>query len=297
MCAVPEQGPLEASGVGRRVSWRGAGAAPEGEASVPTTCRRVPARLWRAPSPGRRGRRGPAPAVLPPSARAGRPLGASGPRARGSGGRTGTPGLRLPRGGSEDVPRRAPSRRVPHGASPSRSQARCAPGPRRWPRSGVPAGRAGGQRCLARGARGRRGLALGARRRRGLQRPGAALPLAALSEPQRLPSTRAASGQGEQQTALEPGGSWMSGAVSARVTLSRAQSVLHSQADILAVGSVCVRRLRVRVRWQRLCGSFPRGQWMEPGVWVMVPVDSVLLLYRQWKDGMGADDWRSRWHI
>lgn len=99
MCAVPKQGPLETSGVGRRVGWRGAGAAPEREVFVPASCRLVPAPLRRAPSPGRRGRRGPVPAVLPPSARAGRPLGASGPRARGSGGRTGTPGLRLPRGG------------------------------------------------------------------------------------------------------------------------------------------------------------------------------------------------------
>lgn len=56
--------------------------------------------------------------------------------------------------------------------------------------------------------------------------------------------------------------------------------------------------MRVRVRWQRLRGSFPKGSqglWMEPGVWVMVPVDSALLVNRQWKDGKGADDWRSHW--
>lgn len=55
-----------------------------------------------APSAGRRGRRGrrrDAPAVLPPSARAGRPLGALGPRARGSEGRAGSPGAHLPPGG------------------------------------------------------------------------------------------------------------------------------------------------------------------------------------------------------
>lgn len=57
------------------------------------TRRRVRAQ---APSARRRGRRGAAAAVLPPSARAGRPLGAPGLRARGSGGRAGTPGARPP---------------------------------------------------------------------------------------------------------------------------------------------------------------------------------------------------------
>lgn len=38
-----------------------------------------------------------------------------------------------------------------------------------------------------------------------------------------------------------------------------------------------------------------QGLWMEPGVWVMAPVDSALLVNRQWKGGKGADDWRSRW--
>lgn len=131
VCAVPEQRPLEASGVGRRVGWRGAGAAPEGEASVPATCRRVPAGLGRAPSPGRRGRRGPAPAVLPPSARAGRPLGASGPRARGSGGRTGTPGLRQPRGG----PRTSPAGRRAAESRTARPTPEARPGAR-WGRDG-----------------------------------------------------------------------------------------------------------------------------------------------------------------
>lgn len=127
VCAVPEQGPLKASVVGRRVGWRGAGAAPEGEVSVPTTCRLVPARFQRAPSPGRRGRRGPSPAVLPLSARAGRPLGASGPRARGSGGRAGTPGPRLPRGGTRTAPagRRAAEPRTSRPAPEARPGARC----------------------------------------------------------------------------------------------------------------------------------------------------------------------------
>lgn len=135
-CVLCEQGPLEASGVGRRVGWLGAGAAPEGEVSVPATCRLVPAPLQRAPSPGLRGRRGPVPAVLSPSARAGRPLGASGVPARGSGGRAGTPGLRLPRGG----PRTAPAGRR---AAESRT-ARPAPEARPGARWGLDGGRARG---------------------------------------------------------------------------------------------------------------------------------------------------------
>lgn len=95
--------------------------------SVPATCRLVPARFQRAPSPGRRGRRGPAPAVLPLSARAGRPLGASGPRARGSGGWAGTPGPRLPRGGPRTSPagRRAAESRTSRPAPEARPGARC----------------------------------------------------------------------------------------------------------------------------------------------------------------------------
>lgn len=105
--------------------WAGAAPGPPRRGRC-LSQRLVPAPLRRAPSHGRRGRRGPAPAVLPPSARAGRPLGASGPRARGSGGRAGTPGLRLPRGGPRTSPagRRAAESRNPRPAPEARPTAR-----------------------------------------------------------------------------------------------------------------------------------------------------------------------------
>lgn len=74
------------------------GAAPEGEVSA---LRDSPACPGLAPSAGRRGA---APAVLPPSARAVRPRGAPGPRAHGSAGRAGTLGARLPPGGPKTPP-------------------------------------------------------------------------------------------------------------------------------------------------------------------------------------------------
>lgn len=81
------------------------------------TRRRVRAQ---APSAKRLGRRGAAPAVLPPSARAVRPLGAPGSRARGSGGRAGTPGARLPPGGPRTPPAgRRGAARGPRAARPA----------------------------------------------------------------------------------------------------------------------------------------------------------------------------------
>lgn len=77
------------------------GAAPEGEASA---LRDSPECPGSGAFSGRCGRRGAAPAVLPPSARPGRPLGAPGPRARGSGGRAGTPGARQPPRGPRTPP-------------------------------------------------------------------------------------------------------------------------------------------------------------------------------------------------
>lgn len=77
------------------------GAAPEGEASA---LRDLPACRGSAPSACRRGRHRTAPAVLLPSARAVRPLGAPGPRACGSGGRAGTPGACLPPEGPRTAP-------------------------------------------------------------------------------------------------------------------------------------------------------------------------------------------------
>lgn len=198
VCAVPQQGPLQASGgaegglARRRGRPGGGGVCPSDLPACP--CPALAGALTRAAREARpRSSR-------PAAVRAGRPpprgLWASSPRLWGADWDPWAPPAAR---GSEDVPRRAPSRGVPRSASGSRSQVWCALGLRRWPRPGVPAGRAAGQRRVARGARGRRGLALGASRRRGLQRPGAALPLAALSEPQRPPNTRAPSVQGEQQ--------------------------------------------------------------------------------------------------
>lgn len=77
------------------------GAAPEGEVSALRDSLACPGS---APSAERRGRRGAALAVLPPSARAVCPLAASGPRARGSAGQAGTPGARLPPQGTRTPP-------------------------------------------------------------------------------------------------------------------------------------------------------------------------------------------------
>lgn len=126
-----------------------------------------------------------------------------GPRLRGAGG-----GLRGPPAarGAEDAAGRAPwsGRGPPRPAPLSGSRARGSLG-RGWrrrpgPGPGAPCGRgARGQLRVARGTRGGRGLALGARRRRGLQRPGAALPLAALPRPQGPPRAGAAPRQGERR--------------------------------------------------------------------------------------------------
>lgn len=84
-----------------RMAWDGA--APEGEASVRLHSTRLLVRA-RAPSARRPRRRGAPPAVLPSSARAIRPLGASGPPARGSGGRSAAPGTPLALGASRTPP-------------------------------------------------------------------------------------------------------------------------------------------------------------------------------------------------
>lgn len=93
-CAVVTAGALcRASGVWvcEYVGWGGrAQGPPRRGRRLPCATRRLV--RARAPSAGRRGRRGVAAAVLPPSARAVRPLGAPGPRARGSGGRAGLVG-------------------------------------------------------------------------------------------------------------------------------------------------------------------------------------------------------------
>lgn len=145
----------------------------------------------------------------PAAVRAGRPSPRGpwvpGPRLRGAGGDPrGPPATR----GAEDAAGRAPwsGEGPPRSAPRSGSPARGALGPGRRPGPGAPAGCcARGQRCVARGARGGPGLALGARRRRGLQRPGAALPLAALPRPQRPPRAGAAPRQGERRGAAGPG--------------------------------------------------------------------------------------------
>lgn len=128
VCAVSEQGPLEASGVGRRVGWRGAGAAPEGEVSVPATCPcPAPAGAFTRAAREARPR-----SSRPAAVRAGWPpprgLWAAGPRLWGAGWDPWAPPAAW---GSEDFPRWAPSRRVPQPASRSGSQAHCALGPRR----------------------------------------------------------------------------------------------------------------------------------------------------------------------
>lgn len=139
---------------------------------------------------------------------------------------------------------------------------------------------------MARRARGRRGLVLGARRRRGLQRPGAALSLAALSEPQRPPRAGTASGQGEQQLWSRAGagrqGLWAIGLPTFELTVSGILRRTSSQ-----LGSV--RRLRIRMRLSAcVCvGAFP-------GV-----LDGTSRLGSS-TCGLrppGADDRRSRWHI
>lgn len=134
-CAVVTAGALcRASGVWvcEYVGWGGRAQGPprRGRRLPCATRRRVRAR---APSAGRRGRRGVAAAVLPPSARAVRPLGAPGPRARGSGGRAGTLGVRPPPRG----PRTPPAGR--RGAAAGPRAARPAPEARpsaRWGRGG-----------------------------------------------------------------------------------------------------------------------------------------------------------------
>lgn len=69
-----------------------------------------------------------APAVLPPSARAVRPLGAPGPAARGSGGRAGPVGARLPPGGRGTLP--AAERRAVTGHRAARPSPEARPGTR-----------------------------------------------------------------------------------------------------------------------------------------------------------------------
>lgn len=179
------------------------GAAPEGEASALRDSPACPG----SGALGQEAREARSCCSRPAAVRAGRPSPrgprAPGPWLRGTGGDPwGPPAAAAAAArGAEDVARRAPKsgRRPPRSAPVSGSPAHGALGPGRRPGPGAPAGRgARGQRCVARGARGGRGLALGARRRRGLQRPGAALPLAALPQPQRPPRARAAPGQGER---------------------------------------------------------------------------------------------------
>jgi hypothetical protein len=181
-------------------------AAPEGEASAlrdSPACPSSGAFSWAAREARRR-------SSSPATVCAGRPSPrgpwAPGPRLRGAGGDPRGP---LAARGAEDTACCAQSidRCAPRGAPRSGTQALCALEPGRRSRPGTPSRRgARGQLLVARGARGGRGLALGARRRRGLQRPGAALPLAALPQPQRPPSARAAPSQGERL-----GASWVGG--------------------------------------------------------------------------------------